>query len=196
MVGKVRRRWWVPKSIASDLSGLRKRPLEQSQDRKADRHASKRSTDSVVSLRVRPMYSCRRTVDEKCHDQEQFALQAKYTAKRVETLGLILVARQIHSRKGQMKQNPFTLSEYDWWGMMPARQLRAVPLTPELVERLREVWSGQWYRMQHWGLKKQEELVDCGRQSWEYCQKCEEGQSQWNDEVDRQIEGGWSLGMR
>ena len=58
MVGKVWRRWWVPKSIASDLSGLRQRPLKQSQDRKADRHASKRSTDSVVSLRVRPMYSC------------------------------------------------------------------------------------------------------------------------------------------
>ena len=58
MVGKVRRRWWVPKSIASDLSGLRQRPLKQSQDRKADRHASKRPTDLVVSLRVRPIYSC------------------------------------------------------------------------------------------------------------------------------------------
>ena len=41
--GKVCKRWCVPKSMDSDLSGLRRRPLKHSHERREDKHASKQS---------------------------------------------------------------------------------------------------------------------------------------------------------
>ena len=55
--GKVRKRWWVPRSMDSDLSGLRQRPLKQSQERRADKQVSKRSTEVLIFELLRLIYS-------------------------------------------------------------------------------------------------------------------------------------------
>ena len=55
---------------------------------------------------------------------------------------------------------------------------------------MKEVWSAQWYQMQHSGLKKHKEMVHCDQQSWKYCQMFEEGQFKLSVKEVRQIEGG------
>ena len=57
IAGKVRRRWWLPRMIESDLSGLRHRPLVQSQERTADKHVSKRSSDALMLSATREIHS-------------------------------------------------------------------------------------------------------------------------------------------
>ena len=62
VAGKVRSRWCVPKSIASDLSGLRERPLKQSQEEcRVDRHVSRWEMEvpAVYFLKDNPLsYPC------------------------------------------------------------------------------------------------------------------------------------------
>ena len=55
IAGKVRKRWCVPKSMDSDLSGLRQRPLKQSHERREDKHASKQSIEALIPLLLRLM---------------------------------------------------------------------------------------------------------------------------------------------
>ena len=53
--GKVRKCWCVPKSMDSDLSGLRQRLLKQSHERREDKHASKQSIEALIPLTLRLM---------------------------------------------------------------------------------------------------------------------------------------------
>ena len=55
IAGKVRKRWCVPKSMDSDLSGLRQRPLKHSHERREDKHASKQSIEALIPPLLRLM---------------------------------------------------------------------------------------------------------------------------------------------
>ena len=55
IAGKVRKRWCVPKSMDSDLSGLRQRPLKQSHERRVDKQASKQSIEALILPLLRLM---------------------------------------------------------------------------------------------------------------------------------------------
>ena len=155
MVGKVRRRWWVPKIIASDLSGLIQMPLRQSQDRKADRHASKQSTDSVVSLRVRPMYSCASSAycwwempwsETICLSGEIYSEKSR--GPRTDPCGTPDTQQEGSDETDPMHTVWVRLVRYD------VSQARAVPLTPKLVERRER--SVEWSMVSNAALRSKE----------------------------------------
>ena len=55
IAGKVRKRWCVPKSMDSDLSRLRQRPLKQSHERRVAKQASKQSIEALIVPLLRLM---------------------------------------------------------------------------------------------------------------------------------------------
>ena len=52
---KVRKRWGMPNSMDSDLSGFRQRPLKQSHERSVDKQASKQSIYALIVPLLRLM---------------------------------------------------------------------------------------------------------------------------------------------